>query len=97
MLIKELPHWPPIVGGAIASGSRFPGVGEGVLNGVYPPGDNHQVTFSFTFEGHEYRGHFYAESAELAEKITELLGLNVGKTVMELGELKVDAARPSAQ
>jgi hypothetical protein len=96
MLLTDLPNWPPIVGGPSTIEYKFPTAGEGVLNGVYPANDNH-VTFSCTFEGHEFRCHLNADSAEDAEKITELLTLNIGKTLKAVGELKVGIARTASR
>jgi hypothetical protein len=93
MLLRQFSTWPPlIVGGPVPTGFRFPSsVGGGVLNGIYPAMSN-RVTFSCMFEDHELRCHLNVDSVDLAEKIIQLLSHNIGKTVMELGELKVDIA-----
>lgn len=88
MLIKELANWPGIAGGAWAGG-EIPRDGSGVPNGVFPVQDNH-ATLSCTFEGQELRYHLDVGSAELAEHLARLLSRNLGKTVSELGELRLD-------
>ncbi len=87
MLVKELTGWPGVVG--LAGGGDFPRGGEGVLNGVFPARDNH-VTFSCIFENRELRYHLDVDSTEHAESLSGLLSRNFGRTVAELGELRVD-------
>jgi hypothetical protein len=88
MLLRDLPNWPPTIG-ARGEVNRFPDSTEDLLIGVYPPNDKH-VTFDTTFEGHEFRRHFAADSAALAGKLTDLLISQAGRTVKGLGELKLD-------
>jgi hypothetical protein len=88
MLLRDLPNWPPTIG-ARGEVNRFPDSTEDLLIGVYPPNDKH-VTFDTTFEGHEFRRHFAADSAALAGKLTDLLISQAGRTVKGLGELNLD-------
>jgi hypothetical protein len=95
MLIRESSDWPPRFGGAHEPGRELPEPEEGILSGIYPENDD-LVTFTCRFEGRDSNRHLKAHSAELAEKITEVLRQNVGKAVTELAELKIPTTASAA-
>jgi len=88
MFIKEATNWPPQFGDAIDPGRDIPEVGNGVLHSVYPE-NNCIITFTSKFADHEDRWHLKADSAQLAERITETLLQNVGKRLTTLGDLEI--------
>ncbi len=89
MLVRQLTNWPPTIGGAHEPGRELPDSGQGVLIDAYPANGD-RVAFRLRIGSQESNGHLKAHNVELAEKITEVLSQNLGRTLAELGELKVN-------
>jgi hypothetical protein len=91
MSIKELSDWSPWLGGAHEPGREIAKPENWILIDVYPANGR---TVTFRIEGENMNCHVNAHSVESAEKITEALLQNLGKTVTELGDLEVPASTP---
>jgi hypothetical protein len=95
MLIREATNWPPQFGGAIQLGRDIPKFGDGTLYSVCPE-NNCVITFTGKVGDQEDRRHLKADTAQLAEKITEALLQNVGKRLGALGDLDISATMATA-
>lgn len=95
MLISEATNWPPRYGGATVPGRDIPRFGDGALYSVYPE-NGCIITFTGGFADQEDRWHLKADTAQRAEKITEILRQNVGKRLTSLGDLEISATMSTA-
>ena len=87
--LRELPYWPPEPGGIYDSQSHFPLGGEAVVTEVFPVLYK-TVTFRGIFEGRPHSYLYVASDQRTAQKIYDLIAVNRGKTVSELGELEIE-------
>lgn len=95
MEIRYLENWPPIVGGAHERGSIFPIAGEGGVDDLIPL-DGVNVTFSGDFKGHVNTYHFVASDENMAKEVFAVIAANLGKTVAEIGALKIEVETKAA-
>jgi hypothetical protein len=94
--LRELPNWPPAPGGAYASGTEFPMGGEATATELVPAMGT-SVTFRGTFRGAPHSYHFVAPNEKIAEKVHEVIGGNLGKTVSQLGDLEIEVEESAAK
>jgi hypothetical protein len=90
MKIKDLPHWPPKPGGAFNVSYKLPTSDQAVLKELVRVQDT-SVTFTASFEGKEFTYDYGVVNSKLAKNLAEVLARNIGKTVMQLGAVEVDA------
>ena len=87
--LNKLRDWPPQPGGAYKSGTRFPTVGEAVVDDVFPL-DGVTVTFRAQLDDQPHSYHYKAPSEKIANQIHNIVAANIGKTVAELGDFEVE-------
>jgi hypothetical protein len=90
MKIKDLPNWPPKPEGAFNASSKSPTSDQAVLKELVRVQDN-SVTFTASFEDKQFTYHYDVPNSKLAKNLAEVLARNIGKTVMQLGAVEVDA------
>jgi hypothetical protein len=88
MRLRDLPDWPGGPGGARDWTYKVPTNEQAMLNEVMPPRGN-RVTFKCEFEGKPHTYDLEVTDAALAASIAKVLRENIGRSVMEIGELDV--------
>jgi hypothetical protein len=90
MKIKDLPNWPPEPRSAFNASYKSPTSDQAVLKELVRVQDN-SVTFTTTFEGKQFTYDYEVANSRLAKTLVEVLARNIGKTLMQLGAVEVDA------
>ena len=90
MKIKDLPNWPPEPGGAFNASYKSPTSEQAVLKELVRVQDN-SVTFTATFESKQFTYDYEVANSKLAKHLAEVLERNIGKTVMQLGAIEIEA------
>ena len=88
MKLRNLPGWPGGPGGAVDVTYKFPTDEQAMLKEVMPWRGN-QVTFKCEFEGKPHSYDLKVTDASLATSIEKELRENIGRSVMEIGELEI--------
>jgi hypothetical protein len=91
MLVKigALPNWPPEPGGAFNVAYKSPSSGQAAINEIVTVQDR-WVTFTGSFEGKEFTYDYKAATVKIATALAQILRMNVGTTVMRLGESEIE-------
>jgi hypothetical protein len=90
MKMEDLLNWPPEPGGAFHASYKSPTSDQAVLKELVGVQDN-SVTITATFEGKQFTYDYELANSRLAKTLAEVLARNIGKTVMQLGDVEVDA------
>jgi len=88
--VMDLPDWPPQPGGRYDGSYRVPTSEQAILKSSERTSGSF-VTFVCEFEGKEHTYDLEVKNDELARKLEKVLRANVGKSIMQIGFLEIEA------